>query len=179
MHRSSSLKFAFALAAVLCLSAGLVHIYAGSSPAAPAPAVELTAGKVQLQSAGPLAFGPDGVLFVGDSVGAAIVAIDTNDKTPASSSPKFDVKDLNAKIGSLLGTSADQIMINDVKVNPISKNAYISVSRGRGSDGAGVIVKVDGSGQMTALALDNVKHSSASLVDAPKAGANAVFGGNA
>ena len=29
MRRSSYLKFALALAAVLCLSAGLVHIYAG------------------------------------------------------------------------------------------------------------------------------------------------------
>ena len=77
MHRSSLSRFALALAAVLCLSAGLVHIYAGSTPASPAPAVEMTSGKVQLQSAGPLAFGPDGVLFVGDTVGAAIVAIDT------------------------------------------------------------------------------------------------------
>src|SRR5271166_4627583 len=122
MRRSSYPKFALALAALLCLSAGLVHIYAGSTPAAPAPAVEMTSGKVQLQSAGPLAFGPDGVLFVGDSAGASIVAIDTNDKTPSSDSPKFDIKGVNAKIASLLGTSADQIIINDVKVNPISKN---------------------------------------------------------
>jgi hypothetical protein len=180
MRRSSLLKFAFALAAVLCLSAGLVHIYAGSTPASPAPAVEMTSGKVQLQSAGPLAFGPDGVLFVGDTVGASIVAIDTEDKTPASGSPKFDIKGVNAKIGSLLGTSADQIMINDVKVNPVSKNAYISVSRGRGPDAPGVIVKVDGSGNMTALPLDNVKHASVSLVDAPKNGASTgFFGGNA
>ena len=179
MRRFTYLKFALVLAAALCLTAGLVHTYAAGRPAAPAPAAGLATGKVQLQSAGPLAFGPDGILFVGDSVGASIVAIDTDDKTPASSSPKFDVKGVNAKIASLLGTSADQIIINDVKVNPISKNAYISVSRGRGPDAAGVIVKVDGSGQMTALALDNVKHSSASLVDAPKAGANTGFGGNA
>ena len=179
MRRFTYLKFALVLAAALCLTAGLVHTYAAGRPAAPAPAAGLTSGKVQLQSAGPLAFGPDGILFVGDSVGASIVAIDTNDKTPASSSPKFDVKGVNGKIASLLGTSADQIIINDVKVNPISKNAYISVSRGRGTDAAGVIVKVDGSGQMTALTFDNVKHSSASLVDVPKAGSNIGYGGNA
>jgi hypothetical protein len=154
-------------------------MYAGSQPAAPAPAVEMNSGKVQLQSAGPLAFGPDGVLFVGDSAGAAIVAIDTGDTTPASGSPKFDVQGVNGKIASLLGTSADQVIINDVKVNPISKNAYLSVSRGRGPDAAGVIVKVDGSGTMTALALDNVKHASVSLVDAPKPTSNIGFGGNA
>src|ERR1700683_5850267 len=121
MRRSSYLKFIFALAAVLCLSAGLVHIFAGSTPAAPAPAVELTAGKVQLKSAGPLAFGPDGILFVGDSVGASIMALDTNDRTPGPAT-KFDVKGINAKIASLLGTSSDQILINDVKVNTISMN---------------------------------------------------------
>jgi hypothetical protein len=179
MHRSTYLKFAFVVVAASCLTFGLVHTYAAGHPAA-LPAPELASGKVTLQSAGPMAFGPDGILFVGDSVGAAVVAIDTNDKTASSAAPNFDVKGVNAKIASLLGTSADQIMINDVKVNPISKNAYISVSRGRGTDAAAVIVKVDGSGQMTALPLDNVKHASVSLVDAPKAGASTgFFGGNA
>ena len=87
MHRSSLPKFALAMAAVLCLSAGLVHTYAGSTPASPAPAVEMTSGKVQLQSAGPLAFGPDDVLFVGDTVGAVNVESDTEDKDPARACP--------------------------------------------------------------------------------------------
>ena len=45
-------------------------------------AAVLSAGKANLKSAGALTFGPDGVLFVGDSIGGAIVALDTNDKTP-------------------------------------------------------------------------------------------------
>ena len=40
-------------------------------------ASELKAGKADLQSAGPLAFGPNGILFAGDSNGAAIFALDT------------------------------------------------------------------------------------------------------
>jgi hypothetical protein len=40
---------------------------------------ELKAGKADLRSAGPLAFGPEGVLFIGDSAGAAIFAVDTGD----------------------------------------------------------------------------------------------------
>ena len=32
----------------------------------------------------------------------------------------------------LLGTSADQVLINDLAVNPVSKNVYLAVSRGRG-----------------------------------------------
>src|SRR5690242_9802787 len=39
----------------------------------------LAVGKADLKSAGPLAFGPGGILFVGDSLQASIFAIDTED----------------------------------------------------------------------------------------------------
>jgi hypothetical protein len=126
-------------------------------------------GKAQLQSAGALAFGPDGILFVGDSVGGAIVALDTDDHTPAASSPTIDITGINQKAAALLGTAADQILINDVKVNPISKNVYLSISRGRGPDATPVILRVDAAGKMSELGLDNVKHASVSLTDAPAA----------
>jgi hypothetical protein len=60
-------------------------------------------------------------------------------------------------------------MINDVKVNPVSKNAWLSASRGRGADAAPLIVRVDAAGAVTILPLDNVRHSSVSLTDAPVA----------
>ena len=44
---------------------------------------DLIPGKVELKSAGALAFGPNGVLFVADSAGGAVVALDTNDHTAA------------------------------------------------------------------------------------------------
>ena len=43
----------------------------------------LKEGKPDLKSAGPLAFGPDGILFVGDTAGAALFAIDTGEKAEA------------------------------------------------------------------------------------------------
>ena len=126
MRRGTLLTLVFGLAAVLCLTAGLTyHTYAAPQPVRLTIATaDLSSGKAQLKSAGPLAFGPDGILFVGDSVGAAIVAIDTNDRTPPARPRSLTSRAINAKIASLLGTSADQILINDVKVNPISKNAY-------------------------------------------------------
>ena len=165
-------------AAALCLTAALaIGAIAARKPASPAPSpvVSLSAGKAQIQSAGPLAFGPDGILFVGDSMGGAVVALDTDDRTPATSSPKIDIKGINQKAAALLGTAPDQILINDVKVNPISKNVYLSVSRGRGPNGAAVILRVDAAGKMSQLALDNIKHSAVNLADAPdpKAPANA------
>ncbi len=43
----------------------------------------LKSGNAELKSAGALAFGPDGILFVGDSRVAAVYALDTNDAMPS------------------------------------------------------------------------------------------------
>src|ERR1700727_2172438 len=86
----------------------------------------LKTGKATLHSAGALAFGPDGILFVGDTMGASIVALDTQDRTPNSAPTAIEVKSINEKIAGLLGSTPDQVMINDLAVNPLSKNAYIS-----------------------------------------------------
>ncbi len=122
----------------------------------------LKAGKADLKSAGSLAFGPDGVLFVGDSVGGAIFAIDTQDRTAAQAAA-IEITDIAAKIAAMLGTMPDQIQINDVAVNPVSHKTYISVSRGLGPTAAPVIVRIDSTGKLEALPLDNVKHSSVAL----------------
>src|SRR5262249_18335712 len=49
-------------------------------------ATPMQTGKASLKSAGALAVGPDGILFVGDSVGAAIYALDVNDTATAKAS---------------------------------------------------------------------------------------------
>lgn len=130
----------------------------------------LKPGKAELKSAGVLAFGPDGILFVGDPMGAAIFALETGDRVSASSGP-INLKEVNQKIAALLGTTADQIIINDLAVNPISKKGYFSVSRGRGPEAIPVILRVDKSGKIEELSLDNVKHAKVSLPNAPDLGA--------
>jgi hypothetical protein len=155
-------------AVALCLTAAFaIGVTAARKPAS--PLADLPSGKVQLMSAGALAFGPDGILFVGDSVGGSIVAIDTEDRKAPATAVKINVQGVDEKIAALVGVTPDQIMINDVKVNPISKNVYLSGSRGRGPDAMPLIVRVDATGKITTLSLDNVKHSSVSLVDAPVA----------
>ncbi len=144
---------------VFCLTAAVVF---GASSAS------LTMGKAELKSAGPLAFGPDGILFVGDSAAAAVVALDTADQTPCGGSNcKVQIKAVNQKIAALLGTTPDQILINDMAVNPVSKSVYISVSRGRGPDAMPVILRAGADGRITELTLANIKHSMVSLPDAP------------
>jgi len=136
-------------------------------------AADLRSGKAQLKSAGALAFGPDGVLFVGDSIGGQVVALDTNDRTAPGSTVKVNVQGVDVKIAALVGVTPDQIMINDLKVNPISKNVYLSASRGRGPDAMPLIVRVNSSGDVSLLSLDNIPHNSVSLTDAPAADSSA------
>ncbi len=155
------------LGLAVCLAAVLVFVLS-PAPKAASPVGELIAGKVQLQSATSLAFGPDGILFVADSMGGNVVALDTNDRTAARGAVKIDVQGIDAKLASLLGTTPDQIMVNDLTVNPISKHAYLAISRGRGPDAVPVIVSVDGTGKLSQLSLDNIKNSVVALSDAPK-----------
>jgi hypothetical protein len=158
MRRLSSGSILIGLAVAVCLAAALAFS---------ATTAGMTAGKANLQSAGAMAFGPDGVLFVGDSLGAAVFAIDTADTKPAGAPAKLEIKGINEKIAAMLGTAADQIAINDLKVNPVSKNIYLSASRGRGPDAIPVILRVDGAGKIAPLALDNVKYSMVALPNAP------------
>jgi hypothetical protein len=131
-----------------------------------APANSMTLGKVDVKSAGPLAFGPDGVLFIGDSLGAKVVAIDTGD-IKAGAPTSVNVQGIDGRIAAALGTATDQISIRDIVTNPISKNIYISVNRGRGSDAKAVIVKLDTAGKLSEVGFENVKYSVAELPNPP------------
>jgi hypothetical protein len=132
----------------------------------------LQTGKADLKAAGALAFGPDNILFVGDTPSATIWALDVQDRASSKSGGSIEIKGVNEKIAALLGTSPDQILINDTAVNPVSKNIYMSVSRGRGPDATAVILRVDTAGKISALPLDNIAHSSVKFVDPPAASTN-------
>ncbi len=126
----------------------------------------MTEGAVILKSAGPLAFGPEGILFVADTKAAAVVAIATGD-TKAGDAKPLKVEGIAQKIAGLLGTAADQILINDMAVNPASRSVYLSVSRGRGPDAMPVLIRVKSGGEIEAVNLEKVKSSRVELPDAP------------
>ncbi len=152
------MKFALALS--------LAGVLLPATQALPATS-SLKEGAVSLKSAGPITFGPDGVLFVADSKAAAIVAIDTQDAKVAGKSAPLKLPGLNDKLAALLGTGADQILVNDMAVNPISRNVYLAVSRGRGPDAKPVLARVKTDGQLEVFSTDKVKSSRAELPDAP------------
>ena len=123
-------------------------------------------GAKVLQSAGPLAFAPGGVLIVADPKAAALVSLKTGDSA-GSANDKVNISGINGKIAGLLGTSPDAIRIIDLAVNPESHHAYLSVARGRGAEASAVIVKANGDGELSVVDLDAADVSTVSLPSAP------------
>lgn len=124
-------------------------------------------GKPEFKSMGPLSFGPEGILFVADAKTASIVALDTGDITESKGGVNLKVDAIDLKIASLIGTSADQVLINDMAVNPISRNVYFAVSRGRGPDATPVLVRVGSEGIPALVSLESIPFSKAQLPDPP------------
>src|SRR6476646_4196056 len=149
----------------------LPALLAMSAVAFAAPAGLDQTGKPDLKSAGPLAFGPKGVLFVGDAQGAQIFAIDVGTAPANPIGAGFKLENADQKIAALLGTKAEDITLNDVVVEPGTNVAYVSVSRGKGPSAEPAIVRVDGKGNVTTLPLDKVAYAKLSLAKVPAAGA--------
>ena len=126
----------------------------------------LKAGKPDLQSIGPISFGPEGILFAADTKGAALFAIATDDNT-ARAGQAVKVEAMTQKIGALLGVPAADVLVNDMAVHPISHNTYLAVSRGRGTDAQPALLRVKADGQLETVSLENVKFSKAVLPNAP------------
>lgn len=155
------------------LTAALATALAAGSARAADPSASLKTGTPDLKSAGPLTFGPDGILFVGDTQGAALFAVDTGDRAAVAEKAPIRVDGLAKKIAARLGTEAQKIIINDVAVNPLSGKAYVSVSRGKGPDASPVILRVTADGKLDELSLENVKFAKAELPNPPAPGAQA------
>lgn len=125
----------------------------------------LPSGKVELQSAGPLAFGPDGLLLIGDTKQAAVFAIQTGDKSGNPAAARYSVENVAGVIGERLGAKAADVTINDLVVNPLSGNLYFSVAV---ANSGPAIVRLDSSGAVTRIGLDNIPFSKAQLPNAPE-----------
>jgi hypothetical protein len=123
----------------------------------------LVTGTPEIKSISSLAFGPDGILFIGDSKSAAVIAIDTKDKTAAEKATAVEIKNIDQKIASALGTDVKNIRIQDMVVNPLSKKIYIAV---HSSDGTPALLTLEGD-KVNAVSLKEIPFSTASIVNAP------------
>ena len=138
----------------------------------------MTVGAPDLKSAGTLAFGPDNVLFIGDSQSAAVFAVDVKDAAKDSGAEPIALKGLDVKIASLLGTTPDAVVIKDLAVHPVSQNVYLAVSRGRGNDARPVLLRATKKGELQEVSLSGVPFSKVSLSNAPEPGTKTKWGGD-
>jgi hypothetical protein len=133
-----------------------------------------TTGKAEVQSISVMSFGPEGILFIGDSKAGKVFALDLDDREKNDSTDPVVVDNIDVKLGSALGVGPNEIVIHDLAVNPISQNIYLAVSR---SDAmqigywklandlayATILVKVGPDGSITEVPLDNISHSVAAV----------------
>jgi hypothetical protein len=130
-----------------------------------------------LKSASVLTFGADNVLFVGDIAGAAVhaFALRASDTTSQGDVElgnfhNFEgrdlVTDLDQKLAVLLGTTYDQIVVNDLAVHEPTQQIFLAVERGRSTDAVPAVVKVN-HGQLEVLDLSNIPHSSVDIPNQP------------
>ena len=155
---------------IVVAAAAAAALVAGSARAA-GLLDSLKKGTPDIKQAGALAFAPEGILLVGDSLGAAVFAIDTGDRPASPATGPLKVEGLGEKVAGLLGVEGKALRINDLAVNPLSGDAYLSVTRGQGADSRAVIVRVSRSGDIKDLPLTDVKFAKATLPNPPSADA--------
>ena len=119
-----------------------------------------TAGNPEVTSINAMTFGPEGILFIGDSKSAQVVAIDLSAHAKTDNS-KVRIDKLDQQIADMLGAAIDQVQITDMVVNPENNNIYISVMHGSGNP---LLLRVENNA-LKAVALDNVSFTKSEITD--------------
>jgi hypothetical protein len=125
-----------------------------------------------LSSIGPLAFGPDGILYAADRQAATIFALDLGAQATGGAPGTKDVTGVDQQIAALLGTAAAEIAITDLVVHPTTKNSFVAVMRGQGTAAQPALLRIDGAGKITMVNLEPVKFTSVALPNPPAVSAS-------
>ena len=125
-----------------------------------------------LSSIGPLAFGPDGILYAADRQAATIFALDLGAQATGGAPGTKDVAGVDQQIAALLGTAAAEIAITDLVVHPTTKNSFVAVMRGQGTAAQPALLRIDGAGKITMVNLEPVKFTSVALPNPPAVSAS-------
>ncbi len=118
-------------------------------------------GNPEVTSINAMTFGPEGILFLGDSKSAQLVAIDVS-AHPEADNSKLRINNLDKLIADMLGTATDQIQITDLAVNPENQNIYLSVHH---SSGNPLLFRVNGD-KLSPVSLETVSYSKSLLTEA-------------
>ena len=97
--------------------------------------------KISLPGATVLAFGPDNVLFIGDSKGAVVHAIKTEGQEVKDPIP-FNLTDFDRVIAKELDIDTRDLIVNDMKIHPASQEAYLAIKKGHAADAPSMVAIV-------------------------------------
>ena len=75
----------------------------GSGTGRPDEYVWVARGSVEIESAGPITFGPAGILFLADNGAATIFAVDVDDPGSEAGPEPFDLENVDARGGVVPG----------------------------------------------------------------------------
>jgi hypothetical protein len=116
-------------------------------------------GGLKLKSISSISFGKDGLLLVADPTSQSVIAIET--KEAGAKAKPGKVADLAATIAGGLGTTAENITIKDMAVNPATGTVYLAVMRR--PDNASLILTVDAAGKVAPFDADKLSWASVTL----------------
>lgn len=94
-----------------------------------------------LAGANVLAFGPENVLFVGDSKAGVLHAVPTKSGEVKDPIP-FNSFGIDRKIANKLGVAPSDLIINDMQVHPVSQEAYIAFKNGHAPNAKSLIAVI-------------------------------------
>lgn len=154
----------------------------GTFAAVPASA----ASGASLESAGALAFGPDNVLFVGDTKAGGVHAysfgadgVQDQSDVFAGRAETFEgwvlVDEIDRKIAGLLGIEPHDLKVNDMVVHKSTQQIFLSVQRGYGPDAEPAIIRIN-HGKVELVDLSLAKHSFTGVGEVPAQDSSLEFG---
>jgi hypothetical protein len=149
-HFSVTPTVAFALLVSLSLAA--------AARAADKPLAKTVTGDPAPKSIDVLSFGPQGILLIGDGRGGNIFAVQTADTQPdAKGNALTKIENIDAKLAARIGTTAKNVEVLDLAVNPASGKAYLALRKQ--DDKTYLILTVDQAGKIDEFQLKHVTYA--------------------
>ena len=121
---------------------------------------------IALNGANVLAFGPENVLFIGDSKAAKIHAVKT-EATALKDPVPFNLEGFDIAVAKKLGIQPRDVIVHDMKIHPVSQEAYLAIRMGHQPDAKSVIAIVHPASAAIRLLEVNQTNSTSTTIKNP------------